>query len=121
MSFTKPSAVRRVRGISKKDKSKIKAYLQGAVYCWIKNVNDEKMLGFAAHDLVGGVNKEWDETPLQILFEKHIKRLRDPRKAEKAAGKDLGWILKGMLDKDKRTFEIRKKGLVAGYLYVPRK
>lgn len=112
MSFTKPTLVRNVRGISDKDKTEIQNYLQGAVYSWIKNRKNEYC---AARDLVGGENFDWDGTPLIKLYLKHAAKGSG---AVKAAGKDLGWILKGVLANDKRTFEIGRKGLSNAYRWV---
>jgi len=121
MPITNPLPVGKVKGvsgISVEQESMIKAFLQGAVYCWNKNVTDKKIIVFAAHDLVGGVNKDWEKTPLRILFDKHMKRLGDAKKAEKAAGKDLGWILYAVLNEDMRDYEKCSKGLVTGYRWV---
>src|ERR1700686_1203379 len=110
MALTEESELRDVHGIDEAKKAKIKAFLQGAVYCWVKNRKDEQ---FAARDLVGGENVDWQGTPLYPLYHKHTDSGKDNEAAFEAAGKDLGWLLKSVLAEDKRTFEAAKSGLVS--------
>lgn len=53
MTLTPKSELREVSGIRDIEKGLIKAFIQGAVYCWVKNRKDEQ---FAVRDLVGGEN-----------------------------------------------------------------
>jgi len=115
MAFTKPSQVRDVHGITDAEKSLIKAFMQGAVYCWIKNRKDEQ---FAVRNLMGGENFEWCGTPLFVLFQKHIDAGKANKAAIESAGKDLGWLVKAVLHEDKRTFEVGKGGLVSMYRWM---
>ena len=101
--------------ICDEDLTAIKNFLQGAVYCWIKNKEDEL---FAVRDLMGGENFDWDRTPLYCLYKKHKKLGKDNNGAIKEAGKDLGWILKLVLKDDKRLFESCDKGMTKGYKWV---
>lgn len=64
MSLVPTSQLRKVQGITQEQASLIKAFLQGAVYSWAKNRKGEQ---FAAIDLVGGDNFEWEGTPLIVL------------------------------------------------------
>jgi hypothetical protein len=73
---------------------------------------------FAARDLVGGENFEWQGTPLIVLYEKHINLGKTNESAIEDAGKDLGWLLKAVLVDDKRHFEAGRSGLSAGYRWV---
>ena len=113
--LTKPSRLRDVRGISDTDKALIKAFMQGAVYSWVKNRKGEQL---AVRDLVGGENFEWMGTPLYVLYEKHINAGKSIKPAIKAAAIDLGWLVKTVLSQDKRTFEAGKGGLVSTYRWV---
>ena len=115
MALNPQSEVRDVYGIADEEKSLIKAYLQGAVYSWVKNRKDE---WFAARDLVGGENFEWQGTPLIVLYKKHISKGKSSDKAIVDAAKDLGWLLKAILNDDKRHFEVGKSGLTAAYKWV---
>ena len=110
-----PSELRDVTGISDAEKAAIKTFMQGAVYCWIKNLKGHQ---FAVRDLMGGENFDWDGTPLYVLFEKHSKQGKSNDAAIEAAGKDLGWLVKTVLSEDKRTFEPNKGGLVSIYRWV---
>jgi len=98
------SEIRDVRGISEEQKQRIRDFLQGAVYCWCKNRKDE---WFAARDLLGGDNYFWQGTPMLALYEKS--------EDVEQAGKDAGWLLKQVINNDKRSFETKKEGLVRQY------
>ena len=115
MSLIPDSEVREVTGITIDQNRLIKAFLQGAVYAWVKNKKD---IQFAARDLVGGENYEWEGTPLNELYLKHRNSGKDNQEAIEAAGKDVGWLLKAVLFEDKRHFEVGRSGLTAGYRWV---
>ena len=87
------------KNLDESDLKIIKAYLQGAVYCWIVNRKDEY---FYARDLVGGENWNWNGTPLQIIYDRLLPQGKDH--AEAQAGSDLGWILRLVLVEDQRNF-----------------
>lgn len=99
--------VRVVNGLSKEDKNAIYYFLQGAVYCWCSNKPNE---WFSIRDLMGGTNFHWEETPLMALYEKN--------EDINAAGIDAGWLLKKVIDKDKRHFKTKKEELVRKYKWV---
>lgn len=105
--LTEASELRDVYGISDSEKSLIKTFMQGAIYCWIKNRMGEP---FAVRDLMGGENFEWAGTPLHALYLKHISTGKGDDEAIKSAAKDLGWLTKTVLSEDKRTFEAGKVG-----------
>ena len=115
MTLLTPSEVRDVHGITNDQKALIKSFLQGSVYSWVKNRSREQ---FAARDLVGGENYEWEGTPLCVLYDKHINLGKPSEDAVKDAGKDLGWLLKAVLAEDKRSFEVGQSGLTAGYRWI---
>jgi hypothetical protein len=106
---------KKISGIHKHDMELIKAFLQGAVYCWIKNKKEKKV--FALRDLVGGENSNWANTPLWLLYEKHSMD-KDNETANKVAGQDAGKILKLVLHKDKRKFEVSDAGRTKGYKWI---
>ena len=97
--------------ISLQEKEKITDFLQGKVDYWCKNREDE---WFAARDLVGGENNDWNGTPLQCLYDKHAKT-KSPQDAVEQAGIDVGWLLKTLLDKDSRNFNTDVKERVRQY------
>jgi len=94
------------------NKNDICNFLQGAVYCWCKNKKD---IWFSMRDLMGGDNFYWQGTPLIVLFEKHKALGKDDESANKEAGKESGWLLKHVIDKDKRNFETKKEELIRKY------
>jgi len=112
MALSVTSSVRKVGGITPAQDELICAFLQGAVYCWCKNRRDE---WFALRDLMGGDNFFWRGTPLIVLWDKHNGRAADPLKE---AAKDAGWLLKKVIDADRRTFESREEGLVKQYRWT---
>jgi len=115
VALTEESELREVKGIDASQRDLIKAFLQGAVYCWVKNRKGEQ---FAARDLMGGENAQWAGTPLKALHDKHAALGKDNAAANESAGRDLGWLLKAVLAEDKRTFEAGKGGLVSVYHWV---
>lgn len=115
MALIPPSIVRNVRGIPDAQLDLMRTYLQGAVYSWVKNRSGE---WFAVRDLVGGGNFEWQGTPLYPLFEKHLSLGKDNNDSITAAAKDAGWLLKRVLDDDKRHFEVGRSGLTAAYRWM---
>jgi hypothetical protein len=102
MSLTPPSEIRNVTDISDHENQRIRDFLQGAVYCWCKNRNDE---WFALRYLMGGPNFDWSATPLNVLYEKHLNRGKNEDQAVEDAGKDCGWLVKSVINDDDRQFE----------------
>jgi hypothetical protein len=115
MTLVPESEMRDVNDIPEEQKTLIRAFMQGAVYSWVKNRKGEQ---FAARDLVGGENFDWTGTPLYVLYQKHIDSGKGDADAIDAAGKDLGWLLKAVLSDDKRHFEAGHSGLTAGYRWM---
>lgn len=101
------SEIREVYGISERQKQRIRDFLQGAVYSWCKNRKNE---WFAARDLLGGDNYYWEGTPMIALYVKS--------EDIEQAGKDAGWLLKQVINNDKRFFETKKEGLVRQYRWT---
>ncbi len=111
MALEPQSEIRNVFGITDEQRAAIEHFMQGAIYAWVKNIDRP----FAVRDLVGGVNTDWNGTPLQTLYDKHTRLGKDPDDAFKAAAKDLGWIVKAMIDQDRRRFSFMKSGMVNSY------
>ncbi len=78
----------------------IRAFLQGATYCWCKNHNAKP---FVLHNLVAS---NWGGTPLDALYWKHRNMGKDNDAANDQAGKEAGKILKSVLYEDTRDFEL---------------
>jgi len=115
MALLPISKIHKVRGITVEEKELIKNYMQGAIYTWIKS--DPKK-PFSVRDLVGGINNDWNGTPLIALYKKHRTAGKDSVAAMAGAGVDLGWIVKDVLASDKRTFKAKKRGLVSSYNWI---
>ena len=97
--------------ITEEQKGKIKAFLQGGVYCWCKNRKDE---WFSLRDLMGGDNFHWQGTPLIELYKKH----KYKEDSVKSAGIDAGWLLKAVVNEDERVFETKKSELINHYRWI---
>ena len=92
-----------VNGFTGEQLNLMRAFLQGAVYCWCKNRKDE---WFAARDLLGGDNYYWQGTPLIPLYDYYLNGDEENHDyAVDEAGKAAGRLLKEVLINDKRTFE----------------
>jgi hypothetical protein len=115
MTLRPESELREPSGVDPTHRELIRAFMQGAVYSWVKNRPGEY---FAVRDLVGGLNNNWNGTPLQVLYDRHINAGKNAEEAFESAAKDLGWIVKTLLSEDRRTFEWEKSGLVNTYLLV---
>ena len=105
--------LRAVSGISADEERDIINFLQGAVYCWCKNRKNE---WFSLRDLMGGDNYYWNDTPMIKLWEKHS----NLKKADPVdeAGKDGGWLLKKVVQKDKRKFETKEEDMIRKYRWI---
>lgn len=111
MALKEKSEIREVTGITDVQKQSICDFLQGAIYCWCKNRKGE---WFAMRDLMGGDNFFWEGTPLYELYLKH-ERMGKGEQAIGDAAKDAGWLLKKVIDDDKRIFDSEKRDLVSQY------
>ena len=112
MTLPEGSELRRVSGLSETDRKLINAFIQGAVYCWVKNRKGE---WFAVRDLVGGENTDWSGTPLQSIYQKHREAGKSRDDAFEASAKDIGWIVKAVLSEDERRFEVNAGGYTNSY------
>ena len=101
--------------ITNEEKQRIIDFLQGAIYDWCKNKPDE---WFSMRDLMGGENYHWEGTPLFVLYEKHLGRGKEMDSAIEDAGKDSGWLLKWVINKDNREFETKTEELIRKYRWI---
>jgi hypothetical protein len=108
--------VRDVGGISKEQEKSIMDFLQGAVYCWCKNNKGEY---FSLLELMGGDNRDWSGTPLEILCNKHTKNGEFTKEGFDNAGRDCGWLLKKVIYSDeKRQFETKETPINRAYRWL---
>jgi hypothetical protein len=73
---------------------------------------------FSLQKLMGGENFDWKGTPLYALYSKHISAGLTNEEAIDQAGKDGGWLLKSLLDRDKRNFETKTDARSRIYLWM---
>lgn len=109
------SYLREVSTLGNDDLKLVRAFMQGAIYSWLKNRKGEP---FAVRDLVGGDNADWNGTCLQALFDEHSLRGKSADEAFSAAAQDLGWIVKTLLHDDKRSFAVDQTELINYYRWV---
>ena len=90
-----------VAKIDARQEERIKDFIQGSVYSFCKNSSSNQ---FAARDLFGGTNRNWEGTPLQVLYNWHEQN--ESSNPQKMAAKDLGWLLlKVLRDDPNREFK----------------
>ena len=115
MSLTNPTDLREVRGLQPHQLEIMRAFIQGAVYCWVKNRSGE---WFHVRDLFGGENTIWHPTPLQLLYDKHLLLGKTHDEAFDATAKDVGWLVEAVLNNDERLFENDHSGYASKYRWV---
>ncbi len=98
--------LKNVSGISNAERTAICAFLQDAVNDWCTKHNDE---WFAARDLLGGDNFNWEETPMNALLVNNNVR---------QASIKAGWLLKHVIHDDTRTFDTRRGRLFRQYRWT---
>ena len=94
---------RGVSGLTEEQRRDIASYLQGMVYGWCESKRTEP---FAAHNLVGGVNWNWNDTPLQCVY---FKQKTDADVAYGVAAQEVGRLLKLVIIADQRKFTCAQK------------
>jgi len=95
--------IRDVAWLSSVEEQRIMDFLQGAVYCYCNNRQGE---WFSVIEIMGGLNRnDWVNTPLGVLYDKHIHDGKSHEEAWTLAGQEEGNILKKVIKLDKRKFE----------------
>ena len=109
---------KKVHGFSDGELQRMRDYLLGSVQAWCRDRHGE---WFAARDLLGGANFNWQGTPLQPLYVYYMERSNhDDAYSVKQAGRAAGHLLKRVLIEDsKRTYETHK-GYTRQYRWVGR-
>ena len=90
-------------GIPVVDLEMAKAYIQGAVHSHCNFCPDGEI---SVRLLFGGDNRDWEGTPLQVIYDYHhnMDGGKTHDKAAESAAKDVGHLLKKVLADDRRTF-----------------
>ena len=115
MSFIRSNRVRNITGLTNAQEQRIRDFLQGAVYDWFKNHQNE---WFSLRDLMGGANTNWTGTPMEELYEKHIKLRKTAPKAVKQAGIDGGHVLARVMELDRHRYDFRQGPRIKQYRRV---
>ena len=83
---------RSVKGVSPQDLQKINSFILGQVKLWCKN---NKNAWFSMRSFMGGSNRNWNNTPLQALYDKNVKA--GVKKPYNATAVDAGYLLQEVL------------------------
>jgi hypothetical protein len=67
---------------------------------------------------MGGDNRDWSKTPLEILYNKHIRDGKSAQEAFDNAGRESGWLLKRVVNDDKRQFETEETPINRKYRWL---
>ncbi len=89
------------------DYQRILDFMQGAVYCWCVARKDDE---FAGRDLFGGENRDWQNTPLQRIY--------DAYQDTDVAGNASGHMLRLCLMNDSRNFEMSEHYRAKHYKWI---
>ena len=99
-------------------KSAAVLFLKGAVYQYIADNPDKD---FCIRSLLGGHNKNWENTPLQYLYEYHLRNGKSENEAFNCSAIDAGWLLKEVLKGDSRYLFDNSKETFWARLYSVKK
>jgi len=112
------TTVKNTYGVPERAQALIRAYLQGAVYCWCNNMGSGVENCFQARSFLGDNNFYWQRTPMIALYDYYLEQgNQDENYAFEEAGKAAGRILKQVLDDDKRIF-VQVEGRSASYYWT---
>jgi hypothetical protein len=101
--------VRTIQGITgTADEQRILDFLQGAIYAHCFYSPDS---WFSIWDFLGGVNGDWNDAPLQKLYDMYISNGKSPDDAKDGARKDAGNLLKKAIIKEPRRDFITEKDM----------
>jgi|GEM_PF-3079390 len=79
------------------EKEIIKIFIKGAVYAFCNNYNGK----FSVMCLFGKDNRDWNDTPLQLIYDYYRLNGKTQEQSAKQAAKDIGILLKEVLCEDK--------------------
>jgi len=100
--------------LDESDKTLMINYIKEKVNNWCVQHSSES---FSARTFFGGENYDWRGTPLIALYNHHSEFGEDYY-AVKEAGKSLGRLLKEVIYKDERLFDIVEGAYVNTYILV---
>lgn len=98
---TREHRIIHVHGFTVRQLDRMRAYLQGHVYDWCLQNHGEP---FMAMNMIGNINRDWNGTPLQDLYDFYLRRGRGHDYAHAQAARAAGWLLWQVLVEDNRNF-----------------
>lgn len=107
--------IMRVMGITRTNTVIAEDFIRAAIDLQCKSYPGQ---WFSVRTLFGGANFQWSGTPLQCIYDRHIKNGRKPAKASVLAARDIGKMMTKVLSRHPRNFDIRGKR-ANEYLLVP--
>lgn len=99
--------------ISEGDAQCAKTYIMGVVHGFCNN-NDNQH--FSVQLLFGGENKDWRGTPLQVIYEYYAQK--GYADAAERAARDVGWLLKAVLQEDRNLLYDEVDGYTKEYFRI---
>lgn len=105
----------RVNGIAAVDLQQIDAFLREILDARLQSQPDE---WFSLRDLLGGVNRIWDNTPMQRLYEKQIDKRLPEAKAVRLAGQEAGRLFARVIAADARRFRTKIDKMIRNYQWA---
>lgn len=110
--MSKDEVLRKPASVEEMDSRGIKgsavSFIKGALYQFISDQAEKTdgEISFCIRDLLGGANADWENTPLQYLYDYHIRKGKTEEEAYAQTARDAGWLLKEVLCNDPRyTYE----------------
>lgn len=97
-----------VRIVDNKEKQKIITFFDDIITKWLTDRNNE---WFYINDLLDfgiGQHKDWNGTPLQVLYDNYINSGKTEEQAHTQAGKDAGKLLKETVHNRIEQFDTKK-------------
>lgn len=67
-------------------------------------LNQSQDTAFTLRDVMGGNNRDWSKSPMQIVYEKYLREYNDEKIAYKRSARDAGWFLMLAVHNDSRKF-----------------
>jgi len=93
ITFSREQLQSRIEILNDNELQRIEDFLLGSIRVWRKARPNE---WFYANTLFGGINRVWEDTPLNALVE-HYRESNDEDSVHDRAGIALGYILKSVL------------------------
>lgn len=94
--------------VNYEEKQKITNFFDNLIIKWITQRNNE---WFCINDLLDfclGQHKDWNGTPLQVLYDNHLNSGKTKKQSHTQAGRDAGKLLKETVHLRQENFDTKK-------------